>query len=173
MAKVAVYEGSGCPACSHYGQLAIPDTRAIMQTVQAGAIGAAAGMAADFVLQRLLRIRNPFIRAIASVAVPIGIAAFVRRQNPQMAEYIAVGGTTVGIYNLLKGLIGPRLGLAGLGEMGEEETAVDLPEIEVTEGETGALVPEIEETEGYGALVPEIEETEGLGAGEPVVEVEE
>ena len=168
MAKVAVYEGSGCPACTHYGQLAIPDTRAIMQTVQAGAIGAAAGLAADFVLQRFLRIRNPFLRAIASVAVPIGIAAAVRRQNPQMAEYIAVGGTTVGVYNLLKGLVGPRLGLAGYGE-----DVVELPEIEVTEGATGALVPEIEETEGLGALVPEIEETEGLGAAEPIVEVEE
>ena len=176
MSQVAVYEGYGkCPACPsrHYGQLAL-DTRAIMQTVQAGAVGAGAGLVTDFITQRLLRITNPLIRSIATVAVPMAIAMFVRRQNPQMAENIAVGGTAVGIYTLLKGLVGTRLGLSGFGEVDVDEDLEGFgemePEIEVTEGEYGALVPEVEETEGMGMLVPEIEDTSGYGE---IVEVEE
>ncbi len=166
MAKLAVYEGSGCPACRRhsYGQIAGLDTRVIMNVVQGGAVGAAAGIAADFVSQRLLKITNPMIRGVLSILVPIGIATAVRRQNPQMAENIAIGGAAVGLYSLLKGMIAPRLGLSGYGEELLEE-----PEIEITEG-YDALVPELEEVEGYGALVPELEEVEGFGQDIEVIE---
>lgn len=162
MAKVAVYEGN-CPACSlsDYGQIALTG-QAITNVLQGGAIGAATGMAADFVAQKLLRITNPLLRGILSVAVPIGIAMVVQKQNPRMAENIAIGGAAVGIYSLLKGLIGPRLGLQGLEGLEGFEAYGELPEVEVTEGYE-ALVPEVEEMEGYGALVPEVEEMEGYG----------
>jgi len=169
MAKLAVYEGSGCPACSRhsYGQIAGLDTRVIMNVVQGGAVGAAAGIAADFVSQRILRITNPVIRGVISILVPIGIATAVRKQNPQMAENIAIGGAAVGLYSLLKGMVAPRLGLSGYGEFGEGEELYE-PELEVSEYD--ALVPELEETEGYGVVVPELEEVEGYGQEIEIIE---
>ena len=157
MAKIAVYEGTRCPACPKpLGQIpATLDTRAIMNVLQGGAVGAGAGLAAEFVGQRLLKITNPMIRGVLSLLVPIGIAIAVRKQNPQMAENIAIGGAAVGLYNILKGVVGPRIGLSGLEGYGQEDIEEELPEIEV------------EDTSGYGALVPEIEEVEG-GYGQEV-----
>ncbi len=148
MSKVAVYEG--CPACTagSYGQLAIPNVQTIMSTLQGGAIGGASGLAAEWVASNLLKITNPLVKTLIVLGTPIGIASFVQRQNPEMAKNIAIGGTAVGIYTLLKGMIGTRIGFSGYGQ---------LPDVEIEEDDYGMLVPEVEESE-YGVLVPEVEE---------------
>ena len=161
MSKVAVYEG--CPACStsDYGQLAIPNVQTIVATLQGGAVGGASGLIAEWVGRKLLKITNPFIQTALVLGTPIAIATFVQRQNPEMAKNIAIGGTAVGIYTLLKGMLGNTLGFSGYGYLE--------PEVEVMEGmgEMGVLVPEIEESDEYGMMVAE-EEPEYAGYGQEV-----
>jgi len=134
MSKVAVYEG--CPACgvSGYGQLAIPNVQTIMTTLQGGAVGGASGLVAEWVGRKLLKITNPFIQTALVLGTPMAIAALVQRQNPEMAKNIAIGGTAVGIYSLLKGMLGGTLGFSGYGYVE--------PEVEVLEGmgNMGALI---------------------------------
>lgn len=152
MSNVAVYEG-GCP----YGQIEL-NMQTISNVLQGGAVGAGAGLVADFVVQKMLRTSNPLLRAFASVVVPIGIAYTVQRNNPKLAETIAIGGVSVGMYTLLKGLVGKSLGLQGFdyGEIYPEEEIYPEDDIEVTDGYE-AIVPEVKEVEDYGIMVPEFE----------------
>ena len=166
MSKVAVYEG--CPACTttEFGQLAIPNVQTIVNTLQGGAVGGASGLAAEWVATNLLKITNPLLRTALVLGTPMAIAAFVQRQNPEMAKNIAIGGTAVGIYTLLKGMIGGKLPFSGYEGYGQ------IADVEIEDEGLGVLVPEIE-SEEYGVLVPEVESIEYSGYGQDEIYIEE
>lgn len=166
MSKVAVYEG--CPACTAgYGQLpAALNPQNIMQTLQGAVVGSGAGLVADLIASKLLKIDNPILKAAIVVGTPIGIAAFVQKQNPEMAKNIAIGGTAVGVYTLLKNMLSGTgfAGYDGYGVIAAE------PEVSIEEENYGVLTAETEETpEEYGLLVAEEEPAyAGYGYGQEI-----
>lgn len=175
MSKTLVFEG--CPTCeigkrrdSSFGAIAFgaDAQQYAMEVLQGAAAGAGVSIATSLILPRI-----PFIgtmipknlRPVVGGLASIGIGIYLKDRNPKLASGIAIGGMTVAAVQLIQGLLGPTLGLSGLGEvevLSTEGMSGYGQNVEVLPSNNYSGYGQNVEIESTGALIAE--EMSGMGA---------
>lgn len=165
MSKTLVFEG--CPTCqlgkrsSEFGAIAFgADVQEYaMEALKGGVSGAGVVLAVDIILPRIPVIGTMVpatVRPVVGGLAALGLAFYLRKTNPSLANGIAIGGVAIASARVIQNLLGKTLGLSGFGDV----------EILSTEGYRGYRDGmEISESAGMtatGALIAE-EMSGGMG----------
>ncbi|MDP2159410.1 MAG: hypothetical protein Q8K02_02935 [Flavobacterium sp.] len=165
MSKTLVFEG--CPTCemarkrgSEFGAIAFgADAQEYaIEVLKGGVSGAGVVLVTDMILPRIPIIGTMIpvaVRPIVGGLAALGLAFYLRKTNPSLANGIAIGGVAIASARILQTVLGKTLGLSGYGDV----------EVLSTEGYRGYGQMEIAENAGMtatGALIAE-EMSDGMG----------
>ena len=166
MSKTLVFEG--CPTCelgkrnlSGFGAIALGAEiqEYAMEALKGGVSGAGVVLAVDFVLPKLPVIGTivpAAVRPVVGGLAALGLAFYLRKTNPSLANGIAIGGVAIASARILQNLLGKTLGLSGLGGDIDVLETSGYRGMEVTESAglsaTGALIAE-EISDGMGTII--------------------
>lgn len=133
MSKTLVFEG--CPTCemakrhsSSFGAFALPhDTKEYaMEVLKGGVSGAGVVLAADFIIPKIPVVGTMIpaaVRPVVGGLTALGLAFYLRKTNPSLANGIAIGGVAIASARVLQNVLGKTLGLSGFGDMEVLSTA--------------------------------------------------
>ena len=93
MARVVLYDGD-------FGQTA-DATDFIVEALKGGAIGGGATLLSDIIVSKLMPNASLMVKTLLSSAVPVGLAVYLKDQNPSMAVGLALGSLAIGVHRLI------------------------------------------------------------------------
>jgi len=104
MAIVKVYEGD-------LGQADVQDF--VVDALKGGAMGGGAVMLADMAVTKFLPNLSPLVRTLVATALPLGLAIYLKDDNPDVAVGLAIGASAVGAYKLVNMVLAGNAPLSG------------------------------------------------------------
>jgi len=141
MAVVRVYEGE-------FGQVDAQEF--LVEALKGGAIGGGAQVLSEMILSKVFPTTSPMMNIVISSAIPLGLAVYLRENNPSLALGMALGSSAIAIYKLVRYFLTTQSGYAGPQALGTSK------------------LPTLADYMGYGKI--ELEEL--AREGNPNVELE-
>jgi len=126
MAVVRVYEGD-------FAQADIQEF--LTEALKGGAVGGSAQLLSEMVVRKFLPNLSPLVRVLVASALPIGVAIYLKEDNPSLAIGVATGAAAVATYRLANMVLANQASNAPMAGIVDVPAlpAVDLGAIELHE----------------------------------------